>query len=364
MGAGRPRSAGHQRVAAAARPRHCAGQRRAPVLGRPRPVPAGCSRRWSASTRPCPPSTCSRRSPTSSTPKSQDAITENYRVHEFLVHGYRGVSYVDADGTEQTPTIHLLADRAGDNEFLAVNQVTVRHKDHERRFDVVLYVNGLPLAVIELKQAGAAKADVAAAHAQLQTYLRELPMAFRFCVLVVASDGLFAKYGTPFTPLHHFSPWNVDADGRPVELGHPEGDDYLGTGLELLIDGVFNIERFLQLLRDFTAYDAERRRPGQADRQAAPVLRGDQGGRQHHRGGAQQRQGRGGLAHPGLRQVHGDGAVRRAGDAPPAAAQPDGRRHHRPQRAGRAALPVVQAQPAAAGAAHPDHHALRASPTS
>ncbi|MGV1009025.1 MAG: type I restriction endonuclease subunit R [Dermatophilaceae bacterium] len=202
------------------------------------------------------------------TPKSQDAITENHRVHEFLVNGYRGVSYVDADGTEQNPTVHLLADRAGDNEFLAVNQVTVRHKDHERRFDVVLYVNGLPLAVIELKQAGAARADVAAAHAQLQTYLRELPMAFRFCVLVVASDGLFAKYGTPFTPLHHFSPWNVDADGRPVELGHPEGDDYLGTGLELLIDGVFNIERFLQLLRDFTAYDSSE--AGLAKRIAKP----------------------------------------------------------------------------------------------
>jgi hypothetical protein len=85
-----------------------------------------------------------------------------------------------------------------------------------RRFDVLLYCNGMPVSIIELKKAGSATADVAAAHAQLQTYLREFPMAFRFCVFTLASDGIQAKYGTPFTPLNHFSPWNVDDDGLPV----------------------------------------------------------------------------------------------------------------------------------------------------
>lgn len=193
-------------------------------------------------------------------PKSQDAITENHRIHQILVDGYRGITFADADGQEQTPTIRLVGERPEDNDYLAVRQVTVRSGDHERRFDVVLYVNGLPVAIIELKKAGSQRADVAAAHAQLETYVRELPMAFRCCVLVVASDGLVAKYGTPFTPLNHFSPWNVDDDGRPVTIGElPPGstgdDDHLGTGLEYLIDGLFNVERFLQIVRDYTAYD-------------------------------------------------------------------------------------------------------------
>jgi type I restriction enzyme R subunit len=189
-------------------------------------------------------------------PQSQDAIAENYRIHQILVHGYRGISYVDADGIEQNPTIRLVSHRPEDNEFLAVQQVTVRSTEHQRRFDVVCYLNGMPVAIIELKQAGSAHADIAAAHAQLQTYLREFPMAFRFAVLSVVSDGITARYGTPFTPLEHFSPWNVDDDGRLVTVGEVVGDVDVPIELETLIDGLFNPERFLQLLRNFTAFDA------------------------------------------------------------------------------------------------------------
>lgn len=78
-------------------------------------------------------------------PKSQDALTENQRIHAFLVEGYRGISYVDTDGTEQTPTIRLVSAQDDENEWLAVNQVTVRAGDQERRFDVLLYCNGMPV---------------------------------------------------------------------------------------------------------------------------------------------------------------------------------------------------------------------------
>ena len=186
-------------------------------------------------------------------PKSNDAITENHRIHNYLVGGYR-LSYIDADGSEVTPTIRLISDNPDDNEWLAVNQVTVVQGDYRRRFDLVLYCNGMPVSIIELKQAGSATADVAAAHAQLQTYLREFPMAFRFCVFALASDGLFASYGTPFTPLNHFSPWNVDDDGIRVELGGLI-DGEPSTGLETALLGLYNQERFLQLLRSFTAFD-------------------------------------------------------------------------------------------------------------
>ncbi|MDT0200376.1 type I restriction endonuclease subunit R [Nocardioides sp. AE5] len=188
-------------------------------------------------------------------PASQDAIAENRRLHRWYVDGYRGLSYLDADGVEQNPTIRLVSHRVQENEWLAVSQVTIRSSEVDRRFDLVLYLNGMPVSVVELKKAGAAKADLAAAHAQLGTYLREFPMAFRFAVTTVISDGITARYGTPFTPLHHYSPWNVDDNGRPVTFGDTFDESRLGTELDFLIDGVFNPERFLQLLRNFTAYD-------------------------------------------------------------------------------------------------------------
>lgn len=187
-------------------------------------------------------------------PKSTDAVSENHRVHGYLVGGYRGITYVDETGQEVTPTIRLISHEPSENDWVVANQVTIRQGDRERRFDVVLYCNGLPLNIIELKKAGTQTADVAAAHAQLQTYLREFPMAFRFAVCTVASDGVIAKYGTPFTPLNHFSPWNLDDDGTPVVVGGGEDSD-VPTGLELTLHGLFNQERFLQILRNFTAFD-------------------------------------------------------------------------------------------------------------
>ncbi|GIG29573.1 type I restriction endonuclease subunit R [Cellulomonas marina] len=185
-------------------------------------------------------------------PRSQDAVTENHRVHGYLTEGYRGITYIDGDGQEQTPTIRLVSTEPAENDWLAVNQVTIVRGDRERRFDVVLYLNGLPVAIIELKRAGSAGADVAAAHAQLQTYLREFPLAFRSCVLVVATDGIAARYGTPFTPLHHFSPWNVDDEGVPHD---PAATADGTTALDLLLFGVFNQLRFLQLMTGFVAFD-------------------------------------------------------------------------------------------------------------
>ena len=188
-------------------------------------------------------------------PKSNDALAENFRLHQILVDGWTGTSYVDHEGQQQNPTIRLTSTNETENRWQAINQLTVRDRDRERRFDVVLYVNGLPLSVIELKRAGAAKATVQAAYQQLMTYVSEFPTAFATVCFVVASDGIGARYGTPFTPYNHFATWNVDDDGRPVEL---DDTDYYGnsrTGLEVLLDGVYNPERFLQLLRNFTAFD-------------------------------------------------------------------------------------------------------------
>ncbi|MEU4364118.1 type I restriction endonuclease subunit R [Promicromonospora sp. NPDC023987] len=195
-------------------------------------------------------------------PTSQDAITENKRIHDILTNGYP-LTYIE-DGRERTPSVRLVSDDVSANEYLAVNQVTVRVGDVERRFDVVLYVNGMPVVVIELKNAGDEHATVATAHAQVAGYVRALPLAFRFCVLTLVSDGVDARYGTPFTPLNHFSPWNVDDDGAEVTfgaqvrqvaggLGVVEDDQPL-SALEVALEGLFNQQRFGQLLHGFVAF--------------------------------------------------------------------------------------------------------------
>ena len=192
-------------------------------------------------------------------PRSQDALAENYRLHEVLVNGYRGVTYLEADGTERTPTLRLISTHDHENEYLAVNQVTLRDGENERRFDVVLYINGLPVAIIELKRSGDDRVGSQGAHAQLQLYLREFPMAFRTVVLVVASDGATARYGTPFTGFEHFAPWNVDDDGRVIRPGDTPGEEYGGaeeytSPLGVLLHGLFNTTRFGQLMRGYTAF--------------------------------------------------------------------------------------------------------------
>ncbi|GGK53300.1 type I restriction endonuclease subunit R [Nocardia camponoti] len=189
-------------------------------------------------------------------PESLDPIAENFRVHKILVHGYRGITYTDHHGVEQNPTIRFVGARVEDNDFLAVQQVRITSRDHDRRFDVVLYLNGMPVVIAELKRPGAVNADIASAHAQLATYREEFPMAFRFAVLTVISDGVLARYGTPFTRLNHYSPWNVDDSGEPLTGARRIADEEEGIELDYLVDGVLNTERFLQLQRNYVAFDS------------------------------------------------------------------------------------------------------------
>lgn len=188
------------------------------------------------------------------TPKSQSAIAENARLHEILVHGYRGIEYIDHEGQIQNPTIYFFSADPNRNDYVAANQIILRSPDHERRFDVVLFVNGLPLVIMELKKTSSHD-DLEHAYNQLRTYVTEFPMAFRFANIAVAASDSDARYGTPFTPFEHFAPWNVDDEGAPVHnpISNVDGEEVTAT--DLLLFGLFNVERFGQLFTDFTAFD-------------------------------------------------------------------------------------------------------------
>ncbi|MGH8424118.1 MAG: type I restriction endonuclease subunit R, partial [Pseudomonas fluorescens] len=188
---------------------------------------------------------------TVATPGSRDARGENHQVHEYLTQGVRKVVYIDSFGAEQNPTIRLVGKDPEDNDWLAVNQVTVAEGEHKRRFDIVLYLNGMPVAIVELKNAGDAHAGLRGAHAQLMTYVRELPLAFRFTMACVVSDGITARYGTAFTPYEHFTPWNVDEQGKPVPQPPTEDHD---LALNLMLYGLFDQWRMLELLDGYVTF--------------------------------------------------------------------------------------------------------------
>ena len=173
-------------------------------------------------------------------------IEENRRLHRVMVEGV-GVEYYDRDGTIRGDTVRLIDfEKVDANDWLAFSQLTVIENGHHRRPDVVLYVNGLPVAVIELKNPGDENATLEGAFNQLQTYKGQIPSLFRTNAALVTSDGLHARLGSLTANLERFMPWRT-VDGSAVA---PKGAPELGT----LIQGVFEKSRFLTLIRDFTVF--------------------------------------------------------------------------------------------------------------
>ena len=112
---------------------------------------------------------------------------------------------------------------------------------------MVVFINGLPLAVIELKAPGGAGATLAGAYNQLQTYKSQIPALFRTNAVLITSDGLTARVGSLTADEERFMPWRT-TDGQVIAA-----QGLAGTG-PVLIDGIFERRRLLDLLRDFTVF--------------------------------------------------------------------------------------------------------------
>lgn len=173
-------------------------------------------------------------------------VEENRRLHRYLTEGVP-VEVSREDGSIGGDVARLIdfADVEA-NDWLVVNQYTVIEAQRNRRPDVVLFVNGLPLAVIELKNPGDENATLEGAFNQLQTYKDQIPTLFRTNAVLVTSDGLQARIGSLTANLERFMPWRT-VDGKDIApKGSPE--------LETVIEGVFQKKRFLDLIRDFTVF--------------------------------------------------------------------------------------------------------------
>lgn len=174
-------------------------------------------------------------------------VDRNRAIHRMLVDG-ASVEYRHKDGSIAGAQAHLIDfDVPANNDWLAVNQFTVSEGQHTRRPDVVLFVNGLPLAVLELKNAAEENATIWTAFQQLQTYQAQVPALFATNAVLVASDGVQARMGSLGAGREWFKPWRTITGGEDAPAHMPE--------LRVLLEGVFEQRRFLDLLRYFIVFE-------------------------------------------------------------------------------------------------------------
>ena len=175
-------------------------------------------------------------------------IEENRRIHRLLVDGI-DVEYRRPDGSIKGDKVRLIDfANSANNDFMVTNQFTVVESGHNRRPDVVAFVNGLPLVVIELKNAASENATIEDAFNQLQTYKAQIPSLFRTNAALITSDGLMARIGSLSAGEDRFMPWRTVTGSKDDFT--PEGPKEMDT----LLRGVMQPKRLLQLVRDFTVF--------------------------------------------------------------------------------------------------------------
>jgi type I restriction enzyme, R subunit len=174
-------------------------------------------------------------------------IEDHRSFHDLLLAGVP-VPYIDKDGAERHDQARLIDfEEVDNNEFLAINQFTVIVGQKNRRPDILLYVNGLPLGQIECKAPGIDNPAEQAVN-QVGHYAQTIPTLYRYVEIIGVTDLMRAVVGTLTTPAEHFAEWKT-MSAAEEERGRPQ--------LELMIDGVFTPARFLELIRDFVFFETD-----------------------------------------------------------------------------------------------------------
>lgn len=177
---------------------------------------------------------------------SPELLTNNETFHRFLTEGIPVSKRVAGD--DRGDLVWMIDFKNPyNNDFLVVNQFTVVENNHTKRPDIILFVNGIPLVVIELKNAADENASIRSAFRQIETYKSLIPTLFTYNGFVVISDGMEAKAGTISSGFSRFMAWKT-ADGK-AEASH------LVSQLETLIAGMFNKETLIDLMRHFIVFE-------------------------------------------------------------------------------------------------------------
>jgi type I restriction enzyme R subunit len=180
-------------------------------------------------------------------PEGVTLDARNRIIHRWLVDGVT-VEHRRSDGSIAGAQARVIDfDAPDNNDWLVVNQFTITENKHTRRPDLVLFVNGLPLAVIELKNAADENATIWSAFHQIQTYQQEIPTIFAYNAAIIVSDGVEARIGVLGAGREWFKPWRTIAGEALADPKLPE--------LLVITEGVFQKNRFLDLLRYFIVFE-------------------------------------------------------------------------------------------------------------
>ena len=180
-------------------------------------------------------------------PAGSNLVALNREFHRMLVNGVT-VEYRADDGSIRGAQAMVVDfDDASSNDFLAVNQVTFTENQKTRRADIILFVNGLPLGVVELKNPADEDVDIWDAWNQLQTYKDELPSLFAMNELLVISDGTQARVGTLTAGKEWFKPWRTTTGDAEAAATVPQ--------LQVMLEGVCSRDRLLSMIRDFIVFE-------------------------------------------------------------------------------------------------------------
>lgn len=180
---------------------------------------------------------------------SPDVLANNEEFHRLLTEGVP-VS-VHKDGVERGARVWLIDfNDPWNNEFTVVNQFTIIENGHNRRPDVLLFVNGLPLVIFELKNAADENATIQSAFRQIETYKQQIPSLFTYNALVVISDGLEARAGSLSAGFSRYAAWKSD-DGENLA-------SHLVSELEVLVNGMMRKDTLLDLVQSFTVFEKQK----------------------------------------------------------------------------------------------------------
>ncbi len=180
---------------------------------------------------------------------SPDTLANNEAFHRLLTEGVPVSTY--QDGMERGERVWLVDfEDPWNNEFTVVNQFTIIEGGHNRRPDVLLFVNGLPLVIIELKNAADENATIESAYRQIETYKQQIPSLFTYNELIIISDGLEARAGSLSAGFSRFTAWKSE-DGE--HIASP-----MMSQLEVLINGMLEKDTLLDIIRSFTVFEKQK----------------------------------------------------------------------------------------------------------
>ncbi|SFB76547.1 type I restriction enzyme, R subunit [Flexibacter flexilis DSM 6793] len=181
---------------------------------------------------------------------SPELLTNNETFHRLLTEGVPVSKRIDGD--DRGDSVWLIDFKnPHNNEFVVVNQFTIIENGHNKRPDVMLFVNGIPLVVMELKNAADENTTIHSAFKQVETYKAIIPSLFTYNAFVIISDGLEAKVGSISAGLSRFMAWK-SADGK-AEASH------LVSQLETLIQGMLNKKTLIDLIRHFIVFEKSKK---------------------------------------------------------------------------------------------------------